>query len=103
MATAPTKGRVLDHIGFEVANLETFSKKLQADGLKFDREYRKQDIFGIVVLIATELVLRSDLAWKAFGFKFFFQADRSHFRQCFDQSRLIFCPTVRDPGFIVSL
>ena len=32
-------------------------------------------IFGIVVLIATELVLRSDLAWKQFGFQFFFRAD----------------------------
>jgi len=36
-------------------------------------------IFGIVVLIATELVLRSDLAWKAFGFHFFFQADKDSF------------------------
>jgi len=49
-ATAPTKGRVLDHIGFEVAHLEAFSKKMQADGVKLDREYRKQGIFGIVVL-----------------------------------------------------
>ena len=31
-------------------------------------------IFGIVVLIATELVVRSHLAWTQFGFKFFFQA-----------------------------
>ena len=31
-------------------------------------------IFGIVVLIATELVLRSQLAWKSFGFQFFFSA-----------------------------
>jgi phosphate transport system permease protein len=29
-------------------------------------------IFGIVVLIASELVLRSQLAWHQFGFKFFF-------------------------------
>jgi phosphate transport system permease protein len=33
-------------------------------------------IFGIVVLIATELVLRSNLAWHAFGFKFFFQSEK---------------------------
>jgi phosphate transport system permease protein len=32
-------------------------------------------IFGIVILIATELVLRSNLAWKAFGFHFFFNAE----------------------------
>jgi phosphate transport system permease protein len=30
-------------------------------------------IFAIVVLIATELVRRSDLAWKAFGFQFFWK------------------------------
>ncbi len=32
-------------------------------------------IFGIVVLIATELIRRSDLAWAKFGFHFFYQAD----------------------------
>jgi phosphate transport system permease protein len=31
-------------------------------------------IFGIVALIAYELVVRSHLAWKAFGFGFFFKA-----------------------------
>jgi phosphate transport system permease protein len=31
-------------------------------------------IFGIVVLIASELVVRSQLAWKSFGFQFFFSA-----------------------------
>ena len=31
-------------------------------------------IFGIVVLIATELVLRSQLAWSKFGFGFFYKA-----------------------------
>jgi phosphate transport system permease protein len=32
-------------------------------------------IFGIVVLIATELVKRSELAWSTFGLKFFYHAD----------------------------
>ena len=32
-------------------------------------------IFGIVVLIATELVRRSDLAWNRFGLHFFWNAD----------------------------
>jgi phosphate transport system permease protein len=31
-------------------------------------------IFGIVVLIATELIVRSQLAWSKFGFGFFFKA-----------------------------
>jgi catechol 2,3-dioxygenase-like lactoylglutathione lyase family enzyme len=39
-AEAPTKGRSLDHIGFEVKNLAEFCKKLQADGVTFDMQYR---------------------------------------------------------------
>jgi extradiol dioxygenase family protein len=38
---APTKGRVFDHIGFEVKNLEEFCKKLEAAGVKFDQRYTK--------------------------------------------------------------
>jgi catechol 2,3-dioxygenase-like lactoylglutathione lyase family enzyme len=38
-APARTKGRGLDHIGFEVKNLEEFCKKLEAAGQKFDRPY----------------------------------------------------------------
>ena len=33
---APTKGRALDHIGFEVANLDFYATKLQAQGVDFD-------------------------------------------------------------------
>jgi catechol 2,3-dioxygenase-like lactoylglutathione lyase family enzyme len=39
--TLPTKGRALDHIGFEVRNLEAFCKKLQTAGIKFDLPYSK--------------------------------------------------------------
>ena len=35
---APTKGRSLDHIGFEVKNLEAFCKKLEAAGVTFTGE-----------------------------------------------------------------
>ena len=35
------KGRALDSIGFEVRNLEQFSKKLEAAGMKFDQPYSK--------------------------------------------------------------
>ena len=38
---APTKGRMLDHIGFEVKNLKAFYKKLQASGVKIDQPYTK--------------------------------------------------------------
>lgn len=40
-APAPTKGRSLDHIGFEVKNLQEFCKKLQAQGMSFDMAYRE--------------------------------------------------------------
>lgn len=38
----PTKGRMLDHIGFEIRNLEAFCKKLQASGVKLDQPYTRQ-------------------------------------------------------------
>jgi glyoxalase/bleomycin resistance protein/dioxygenase superfamily protein len=31
----------VDHIGFEVGNLEAFCKKLEASGVKFDKPYCK--------------------------------------------------------------
>lgn len=40
-APAGTRGRALDHIGFEVKNLEEFCKKLEASGIKLDRAYTK--------------------------------------------------------------
>ena len=40
-APAGTRGRGLDHIGFEVRNLEEFCRKLEAAGQKFDRPYGK--------------------------------------------------------------
>ncbi len=42
MAQTPTQGAALDHIGFEVKNLEAFTRKLAAAGVKFDRPYRKR-------------------------------------------------------------
>ena len=40
-AVAGTKGRALDHIGFEVKNLEEFCRNLEAAGIKLDSPYRK--------------------------------------------------------------
>jgi catechol 2,3-dioxygenase-like lactoylglutathione lyase family enzyme len=45
-AEAPTKGRSLDHIGFEVKNLEAFCKKLEADGVKLEIPYREMPQLG---------------------------------------------------------
>lgn len=46
-----TRGRMLDHIGFEVDNLEAFCKTLEAAGLTFDRPYsRLPSGFGLAFL-----------------------------------------------------
>lgn len=37
----PTKGRTLDHIGFEVTGLAAFTKKLEATGVALDVAYHK--------------------------------------------------------------
>ena len=38
----PTAGRVVDHVGFEVKNLEEFCRKLQAKGITLARPYNKK-------------------------------------------------------------
>jgi catechol 2,3-dioxygenase-like lactoylglutathione lyase family enzyme len=38
----PTAGRVVDHVGFEVKNLEDFCRKLEAKGIKLTRPYEKK-------------------------------------------------------------
>ena len=50
----PTKGRSLDHIGFEVRNLEEFTKKLEAAGVKFDVPYRKLPALGLSLAFLTD-------------------------------------------------
>jgi len=47
--TVPTQGRALDHIGFEVKNLEAFTKKLEAEGIPLTVTYRKVDALGISI------------------------------------------------------
>lgn len=41
-ARAPTRGRVLDHVGFEVADLERFCRELEAKGVVLEQPYRAQ-------------------------------------------------------------
>jgi catechol 2,3-dioxygenase-like lactoylglutathione lyase family enzyme len=47
--TVGTTGRALDHIGFEIKNLEAFTKKLEAAGIKLDRPYTKVAALGIAI------------------------------------------------------
>ena len=49
-----TKGRVLDHIGFDVKDLQAFIKKLQADGIKLDRPYTKNEQTGDALAFITD-------------------------------------------------
>ncbi|HTM51465.1 MAG TPA: VOC family protein, partial [Bryobacteraceae bacterium] len=53
-AVSPTKGRALDHIGFEVKDLEAFCRKMEADGVKFDVPYRKIPALGLSVAFFTD-------------------------------------------------
>ena len=52
--TVGTKGRALDHIGFQIKDLEAFCKKLEAAGVKFDVPYRKVPALGISIAFLTD-------------------------------------------------
>ena len=53
-AVAPTKGRVLDHVGYEVKDLEAFCARLTAAGVTFDRPYSKNAGLGIGLAFFTD-------------------------------------------------
>ena len=53
MPQVGTRGRALDHIGFEIKNLEEFCKKLESEGIKFDRPYSKIPI-GLAIAFFTD-------------------------------------------------
>lgn len=52
--TAPTINRAIDHIGFEVRDLEAFCKKLEAAGVKFDMPFRKMPQIGLSLAFLTD-------------------------------------------------
>jgi catechol 2,3-dioxygenase-like lactoylglutathione lyase family enzyme len=49
-----TQGRALDHIGFEVKNLEEFCRKLEADGIKLAVAYRKVPALNLAIAFITD-------------------------------------------------
>ena len=51
---AGTQGRSLDHIGFEVDDLERFCESLKAQGITFDRPYRRLDDLNLAVAFFTD-------------------------------------------------
>jgi catechol 2,3-dioxygenase-like lactoylglutathione lyase family enzyme len=51
---AGTRGRALDHIGFEIRNLEEFCKKLEAQGIKLDVPFRTVPALNITLAFITD-------------------------------------------------
>ena len=49
-----TQGRAIDHIGFEVKNLEAFTKKLEAQGIKLASPYRAVPALGISIAFISD-------------------------------------------------
>jgi len=52
--TVPTKGRTIDHIGFELKDLAGFVKQLEARGIKFDVAYREVPAIGLKIAYITD-------------------------------------------------
>jgi len=51
----PTKGRSVDHIGFEVKNIDAFVAKLQAAGIKTDAAIRNStNASGLRIVFVTD-------------------------------------------------
>jgi catechol 2,3-dioxygenase-like lactoylglutathione lyase family enzyme len=53
-AQAATKGRVLDHIGFDVKDLQAFISTIEAQGIKLDEPYRKNPTSGVAITYITD-------------------------------------------------
>ena len=49
-----TKGRSLDHIGFEIDGLEAFCKRLEEIGVTFDRPYQEIESLGLAIAYFTD-------------------------------------------------
>ena len=50
----PTKGRAIDHIGFEIKGLEAFCKKLSENGIKLDTPYRQISQINLALAFLTD-------------------------------------------------
>ncbi len=53
-ALAPTQGRAIDHIGFEVDNLEAYTERLKAKGIEFDTDFRVIDTLQLNIAYLTD-------------------------------------------------
>ncbi len=53
-SVSPTAGRAIDHIAFEIKDLESFCKKLAADGTKFDSPYQMMPQLKLAAAFLTD-------------------------------------------------
>jgi uncharacterized glyoxalase superfamily protein PhnB len=52
--TVTTQGRSLDHVGFEIRNLDAFLKQLVARGARLDRELQKSQAANLMLSYLTD-------------------------------------------------
>jgi len=64
-AQAPTRGRVLDHIGFDVKDHAAFIKKLTAEGIKLDEPVRKSPTGSTITYITDPWGTRIEIVQRA--------------------------------------
>src|SRR5215471_5649513 len=64
-AQAPTRGRVLDHIGFDVKDHAAFVKKIEAEGIKLDDMPRKVGTGSTIVYITDPWGTRIEIIERA--------------------------------------
>jgi catechol 2,3-dioxygenase-like lactoylglutathione lyase family enzyme len=62
---AATRGRVLDHIGFDVKDHAAFVKKLEADGIKLDEPVRKSPTGSSITYITDPWGTRIEIVQRA--------------------------------------
>ena len=62
---APTRGRVLDHIGFDVKDHPAFLRKLEAEGIKLDEPARKGPTGNVITYITDPWGTRIEIIERA--------------------------------------
>jgi len=62
---APTRGRVLDHIGFDVKDHAAFVKKLEAEGIRLDEPVRKSAAGNTITYITDPWGTRIEIVQRA--------------------------------------
>src|SRR5215467_9860032 len=53
-AQAPTRGRILDHVGVDVKDHAAFVRKIESEGIKLDEPARKNEATGVIITYITD-------------------------------------------------